>query len=348
MNPFWRNAIASLFLIPIFLGIGWLLSGKTLGEEDFISGLPQNEIGSYSSGFNRKSGNILLLQLEFKPEYYSKEDRLRTWLEKPLIIAKENGWLDKSTVVVYPPEIGNYLFLIGRRSEVFQAESEIGSWKRTIFFTRISYDGLRNGLLFEDEIAHFLAKISAERYRRIFGTLSKTYGVTIVAGSIILPSPKIAEDLISIGPGNWEERSYLFTPDGKLYNGSLKRTKFKDGSLSSYLSSQSDRIESEVWTIPFHFAKLGFLYGEEFGPPEMEDIVRKTFVTRWIALGSPTEEGKFREWISKSNFETSGEISFFGKAWDRRLPGTSFIKTRYGIPEPKESGKGTVLLNIYL
>lgn len=133
MNPFWRNAIASLFLVPIFFGIGWLLSGKTIGDEDFISGLPRNEIRFYSSGYNRKSGNILLLQLEFKPEYYSKEDRLRDWLEKPLIIAKEKGLLDKSTIVVYPPEIGNYLFLVGQRSEVFQAESEIGSWKRAVF-----------------------------------------------------------------------------------------------------------------------------------------------------------------------------------------------------------------------
>ncbi|EQA46018.1 hypothetical protein LEP1GSC050_3240 [Leptospira broomii serovar Hurstbridge str. 5399] len=348
MNPFWRNAIASLFLIPIFLGIGWLLSGKTIGEGEFISGLPQSGIQFYSSGFNRKSGNILLLRLEFKPEYYSKEDRLRTWLEKPLIIAKEKDLLDKSTVVVYPPEIGNYLFLMGQRSEVFQADSEIGSWKRAVFFTRISYGGLRNRLLFEDEIANFLAKTSVERYQRIFATLSKTYGVNIVAGSIILPSPKIMEDLISISPGNWEERAYLFTPDGRLYNGSLKRTKFKDGSLSSYLNSQPNKIESEVWTIPFNFAKIGFLNGEEFGSPEMEDIVKKTFVSRWIALGSPTEEGKFREWISKSNFETSGEISFFGTAWGRKLPGTSFIKTRYGNPEPKESGKGTILLNIYL
>ncbi|TGK11616.1 hypothetical protein EHO60_04775 [Leptospira fletcheri] len=348
MSPFWKNAILSIFLIPIFFILGWILSGTEISEEEFSRLDGKREIRVESSGYNRRAGNLVLVQLEFDPEYYSREDRFRSWLEKPLLLAKEKGWLDKTTLVIYPAEIGNYLFLLNQRKEVFRSENEIDAWNSSLWISRLSPFRAGVAAFSEEETRFKIAKKSEETYERIFSELSKLYGVHILAGTIALPGPKITEKGLEIHPGNWEERGFLFGPDGKIYGVSTPRKKVRSGSVFSELVAGSDSAQEEFWIASPPFAKVGVLFGNAIRVPETEDAVKKTFVSRWIVFGSKEGDGQIRDWFSKAGFESSGQVLFFGSIWKEAFSGTSFIKTRYGNLEPKESLKGPALLNLYL
>ncbi|TGK21240.1 hypothetical protein EHO61_05195 [Leptospira fluminis] len=348
MSPFWKNAILSIFLIPIFLIVGWILSGTEISEEEFSPLDGKREIRAESSGYNRRAGNLLLVQLEFDPKYYSREDRFRSWLEKPLLLAKEKGWLDKTTLVVYPAEIGNYLFLLNQRKEIFTTENEIEAWNSSLRFSRLSPFRVGVAVFSEEETRFKIAKKSEEAYERIFSELSKLYGVHILAGTIALPGPKMTEKGLEIHPGNWEERGFLFGPDGKIYAASTPRKKVRAGSVSSELVAGADSVQEELWVASPPFAKVGILFGNGIRIPETEDAVKKTFVSRWVVFGAQEGDGQVRDWFSKAGFESSGQVLFSGSIWKETFSGASFIKTRYGNLEPKEGPKGPALLNLYL
>ncbi|TGL60944.1 hypothetical protein [Leptospira sarikeiensis] len=340
MSPFVRNVIASLFLVPIFVFLGWLLSGVSLSEEEFQKRITKKETKLVSLGWDRRSGNLLIVQLEFKPEYFTKEDRFRAWLEEPLLVAKEKGWLQNSTIVAFPPEIGNYLFLMDSRKELLDLETEDSAWDWAIFFKRILPKNLFQHLFNGEAVSLQIAEDSKERYERIFGNLARMYGVQILAGSICLPSPEIKEGKLSIKEGEWQERAYIFDSSGKFLEGSLLRT-------NSHKSLPEKEILPEVWVANLSSGRLGVVFTEDLKSPQLEELVKKTYVSKWIGLGSEEDEGKFREWIKNSSFESSGQIQFSGKGWNREFPAKSFAKTRYGSPEPIEGQKGNLIINIF-
>lgn len=342
MSPFARNALASLILVPILIFFGWILSGAVLDDEEFLARTPKKEIKTVSLGWDRRSGNFLIVQLDFKPEYFTREDRLRAFLEEPLNIAKEKGWLQKSTLVVYPPEIGNYLFLTGSRREILESGTETSAWDLHFLFRKFSPDSLRFLLSRKENLELQISKESLEKYERVFSALAKMYEVQILAGSICLPSPTLKDSKISIQLGAWEERAYIFDTDGKILDGSLLRTKPR-GEVSGTQNSPP-----QVWVANLNSGRAGILFSEDLKSPELEEAVKKTYVGKWIGLGSVEDEGKFKEWIKNSSFESGALAEFSGKAWDYEFPGKSFAKTRYGSPEPLEGQKGNLLINIYL
>lgn len=345
MSPFVRNALASLVLVPIFAFIGWLLSGVSLSEEEFQKRISKKEIKSVSLGWDRRSGNLLIVQLEFKPEYFTREDRFRAWLEEPLAIAKEKGWLQNSTIVTFPPEIGNYIFLMDSRKELLDSENIDSAWNWALFFQRISLKNFSH-ILNGEAVSFEIAQDSKERYERIFGDLAKMYGVSILAGSICLPSPEVKEGKLSIKPGEWQERAYIFDPSGKFLEGSLLRTSTQKSESVPVAGSEKE-ILPEVWVANLPSGRLGILFTEDLKSPQMEEIVKKTYVSKLIGLGSQEDEGKFREWIKNSSFESSGQVQFSGKVWNQEFPAKSFAKTRYGSPEPIEGQKGNLIINIF-
>ncbi|TGK07030.1 hypothetical protein EHO59_02635 [Leptospira semungkisensis] len=347
MSPFVRNAVISFLLLPIFLFIGWILSGTGLSDEDFQNRISKKETKTVTLGWDRRSGNLLLVQLEFKPEYFTREDRLRAWLEEPLLLAKEKGWLQKTTIVAYPPEIGNYFFLIDSRKEILDADKEHSAWNMAVFFQRILPTNLASFSIGEDTSTFQIADSSKERYQRIFSTLSKIYGVQILAGSICLPSPEVKEGKLLIRPGNWEERAYIFDSEGKFAEGSLLRTRSRDMEIEKNSQTNPNEIPPNIWVANLSFGRIGVVFTEDLKSPALDEMVKKTYISKWIGLGSVEDEGKFREWIKNSSFESSGQVQFSGKTWDYEFPGKSFAKTRYGSPEPLEGQKGNLLINIF-
>lgn len=66
----------------------------------------------------------------------------------------------------------------------------------------------------------------AEQYQTLFGGLAKEFGVTLVAGSIVLPEPAIDNGKLKLGSGPLYNSSVTFGSDGQpsvSRNGSCSR-----------------------------------------------------------------------------------------------------------------------------
>jgi predicted amidohydrolase len=58
----------------------------------------------------------------------------------------------------------------------------------------------------------------AATYQATFGQLARHHGITIVAGSLVLPRPRVRAGRLAIGPGPLENVSAVFSPDGRLHD----------------------------------------------------------------------------------------------------------------------------------
>jgi hypothetical protein len=72
-----------------------------------------------------------------------------------------------------------------------------------------------------DRVAAALFRINApsmlDIYEDVFGGLARGYGVTIVAGSIVLPDPRVEDGRIRLSSGSLYNVSAVFAPDGRVH-----------------------------------------------------------------------------------------------------------------------------------
>ncbi|RHX92083.1 hypothetical protein [Leptospira stimsonii] len=348
MTPFWKNAIASLILIPIFFGIASVFSGKEVSYEQYNS-LKQREYQILSAGFDRNAGNILVVQPEWRLEDFSSEERFLKSLENPIKLAKQKGLLKKNTLVVFPSHVGSFLYFLNARQEVFSRQS----LEKAFYLLKIE-NGFKNWIgSIAGEKPNPYSRI-ASTYQRIFSNLSRTYGVYLLSGSVLLPDTKMENgNLISNPDGEWKEYSFLFEPDGKIskeylvHNPAEPWKKDISAFAQNRLSSNEENNVSLV-TYQFPFARFGIFYLEEFKNPDFQEKIRKTFVSRIIAIGEESAETILKEWATKSNFESTIRVIPSGSLIDREFEGGSYVKTRYGAPTPGVNSKEPLILNLFL
>ncbi|EKS08344.1 hypothetical protein [Leptospira santarosai] len=349
MPPFWKNAIVSLVLIPIFLGIAYIFSGKQISSEQYNK-LAQKEYQILSNGYDRNAGNIVVIQPEWKLENFSSEERFLKSIETPLKQAVQKGLLKKNTLVVFPPHTGSFLYFLNSRQEVFRSktlEEAFHFIKLEIFFkSKIGSSTVRKSNPYEEASATYL---------RIFSNLSKTYGVYILPGSILMPIGEV--DSESHSSEVWKEVVYIFDPN--------KQTSLKDYSLirtpttlwtknlaalrSPEIANASDTMENKSLVIhQFPFARFGIFYLDDFQNPEFQEKLKKTFVSRLIAIGENSSETQLKEWATKSNIESTIRTIPSGSFLDKSYGGGSYIKTRYSLPTPSVNSREPLLLNLFL
>lgn len=348
MTPFWKNAIASFILIPIFFGIASVFSGKEISSEQYNS-LKQKEYQILSSGFDRNAGNVLVVQPEWRLEDFSSEERFLKSLENPLKLAKQKGLLKKNTLVVFPSHAGSLLYFLNARQEVFSRES----LEKAFSLLKIE-NGFKNWIEWiTGEKPDPYLRI-ASTYQRVFSNLSRTYGVYLLPGSILLPETKFENgSLISNSEGEWKEFTFLFQPDGNIAKEHLSRNlsevwKKDISSFAENRLSSSEENNVSLITYQFPFARFGIFHLEELKNPEFQDKVKKTFVSRIIAIGEESSETILKEWATKSNFESTIRVIPAGSLIDRDYEGGSYVKTRYGAPTPGVNSREPLILNLFL
>ncbi|KWV25120.1 hypothetical protein LA733_1527 [Leptospira interrogans] len=295
MILFWKNVAASFILIPIFLGIAYIFSGKQISSEQYNT-LTRKEYQILTNGYDRNAGNVVVIQPEWRLENFSSEERFLKFVEAPLKQAKQNGLLKKNTLVVLPPHTGSFLYFLNSRQEVFKKanlEEAFHFIKLEILFKSIF------GLNTEQK------PNPSSTYLRIFSNLSRTYGVYILPGSILTPIENSNPDLKI-----WQEVVYIFDPNKQISfkENILARTPTatwkKNLTAFQKMEIQSNEIENNsLTTYQFPFARFGIFYLDEFKNPEFQEKVKKTFVSRVIVLGENPSETDLKEWATKSNLE---------------------------------------------
>jgi predicted amidohydrolase len=172
-------------------------------------------------GSDSGRGNLLGVQPYLSAEDYATGEAFYSKIEVYLQAARQQGWLGANTVVVYPETIGTWLVAAGEGVAIFRAQTMNAAMRPLI---------LRHALPFARELLsareknrtvaglfRMKAARSAELYQAAFSRLARQYEVTVVAGSIYLPSPQVKDGRLLGRRGPLYNTSAVFRPDGLAY-----------------------------------------------------------------------------------------------------------------------------------
>ncbi|MEW6267438.1 MAG: carbon-nitrogen hydrolase family protein [Thermodesulfobacteriota bacterium] len=268
----WRNIILTILLVAAVY-LAWCVSGRTPPEispqmrleEVLVLGQPSDR------------GNILGVQPFMEPSDYASEDHFRLKLETYLKAAKDKEWLGPRTVVLYPEYIGAWLVAAGEKASIY-TETKAEAAMTTLV--------LGNPLLFlrtlaqappvQDKVKYCLFRMKAERmariYENVFSTLAGKYGLTIIAGSILLPSPDLRDGRLNLGSGPLYNVTAIFGPDGKIIAPLVKKA-FPISDELPFLAP--GRVE-EIPVFDLAIGRTGVLIcADSWYPPGYEVLARQ-------------------------------------------------------------------------
>ncbi|CDF93408.1 MULTISPECIES: carbon-nitrogen hydrolase family protein [unclassified Pseudomonas] len=326
-------------------------------------------------------GNLLGIQPELFPTDYQSPGQLRRKLAAYLETARDLGLLSDKTIVVLPEHIGTWLMISGEKDELYQA----GTLKEAMNWLAISNPlAFIRGLIraqgdnrLEDAYLRMKANTMAHDYQAMFGGLAREFGVTLVAGSIILPEPSVSEGELKIGRGALYNSSLVFGRDGRPL-GQPQRQQHPVFEQRDVL--EADRQDA-LRVVDTPAGRLGVLIGSDSWYPryyrQLNDqgaqliavpafiSGRDTWDKPWNGykgLSTPSEvslkpgemsEGQAWHRLTLTSqlpiSQAKGGVSVFlrGQFWDNGNAGQSFI-SHDGQHFPDGEARGARLLNLWL
>lgn len=170
-------------------------------------------------GADRDRGNLLGIQPWMTTEDYATAEAFRERLDGWLSAAAAKGWIGPRTVVVLPEYLGTWLVAVDQGPEVTGAATVKAAMGRMVKRRPIRFLGRYLGSKADDRavdaIFHVRAEAMAEAYDGAFAALSAKWGVTVVAGSILLPEPWIEDGRLVTRGGRLQNVSVVYGPDGR-------------------------------------------------------------------------------------------------------------------------------------
>jgi len=378
----------TFFSIVFGLGLIVALVGYGIWTE-------QRPVGHYLSdlriqlavdeGQPSERGNMLGIQPELFPADYQSTARLHRKLAAYLQQARDKGLINSRTIVVLPEHVGTWLFASGEKNQVYEATTidEAMTWvsaSNPLQFIGAMLQAKGDNRL-DDAHLRMKAPSMAAQYQALFGGLAKEFGVTLVAGSIVLPEPSVNNGTLKTGSGPLYNSSVAFASDG-LPIGQPQRQLFPNAYQRNYIHAAGDTalnvldtpagrlgilIGSDSW-YPANYASLNAKGAELIAVPAFvigaDNWARpwRGYRTPHLAAdtGAPADASEGEAWqrltlTSHAPISTArAGVSVFmrGQLWDQGSSGHSFA-SRDGqhIVEPLADDKahhGARLINIWL
>lgn len=168
-----------------------------------------------------RHGNLLTIRPQLFPLDYQSPAHLRLVLAAALDAARDAGLLNPQTLVVLPDHIGTWLLATGEKPEFYRARDrlEVRNWLllgNPLLAMNVLLRNLDANRL-DEALLRMKAEQMAADYQSLFGGLAREYGVTLQAGSILLPEPRIDDDgQLHSGSGPLWNLSLVFGPDGRI------------------------------------------------------------------------------------------------------------------------------------
>jgi len=187
-----------------------------------------NLLPSRSIGEDSGNGNQVAIQPYMVAADYASQEGFFRKLDGYLAAARKEGFIGRKTVVVLPEYLGVWLVVAGEKEAVYRARttdkaaaiiaaSNLPSFVRR-FVSTDAPDRVTSALF------QMKAGVMAGIYQQTFSRLAREYQVTIVAGSIILPSPQIVEGRLAAGKGALHNVSVVYGPDGRAQEPVVRKT----------------------------------------------------------------------------------------------------------------------------
>lgn len=212
----------------------WSNSGRVTSVADIYPRYVLSEVESY--GTNTGKGNLLALSPYVHTYDFSSESAFYNMLEYYLSFAQRKKLLNDSTILVLPEYLGTWLVAANEKAFVY-TDTSITDAMQHIVYSNIgsfgkAYIQAKGADKTKDAVFRMKAAKMCSIYQTTFSKLAKEFKITIVAGSIVLPDPKVKEGNI------------LLNPKGKLYN--ITAVFDKTGKVMSPLTKKVAPIEEEL------------------------------------------------------------------------------------------------------
>lgn len=185
--------------------------------------VPKPKSIQLSSQGEFKKGSLLIIDPFLVSKSYGSEEILYQTLKLYFDFAKEKGKISVDrTLVRLPVHIGTWLLFSGEDRSLFLAETLGGFYKKISEenFASFLWVYLYNKSYAKNEFVETVYQMKAwqmaYKYQSIFSRLAKEYRVSIVAGSIVLPNPKVIEGNITPTDGPLRNVSFYFHSDGRV------------------------------------------------------------------------------------------------------------------------------------
>jgi predicted amidohydrolase len=266
-DRFMRKLLASalaLVMIAALCGYGfWTLQRP---EGHYLSDL-RIEL-ALNQGVPGEHGNLLGVEPQLNPSDYQNLQRLHRKLSAYLQQARGQGLINSRTVVVLPEHIGTWLWARGEKNQLYQVTQQ----REAVQWLELS-NPLRYGLAMlwatgDDRRADAHLRMKAGQmaadYQTLFGGLAKEFGVTLVAGSIVLPAPYVEKGVLYAGNGPLFNSSLVFGSNGAVL-GQPQLQQFPDSEVRRYIH---DGRKHPLQVIQTPAGRLGVLVGSDSWYPE--------------------------------------------------------------------------------
>ncbi len=339
-----------------------------------------------NEGQPAEHGNLLGIEPELFPTDYQNPERLHRKLAAYLQHARELGLINARTIVILPEHVGTWLFVSGEKNELFQASERDDAmswlpWSNPLSFIKAFVQATGENRL-EDACLRMKAGSMAQNYQTLFGGLAREFAVTLVAGSIVLPQPRVEEGQLRIGSGDLYNISLVFGSDGQPL-GQPQRQLFASHYQHDYVETDTRAplnvidtpagrlavlIGSDSW-YPANYARLNESGAELIAVPAFVPG-KSSWVSPWRGLRDRSETpatdlrpGTISEseaWHQltltgrkpDSNARAGISVFLHGQFWNQGSSGQSFASYNGQIINEQQAENSTTsgarLINIWL
>ena len=173
--------------------------------------------------------NIVGIQPYMVPSDYLSEERFYAKMRRYFDQARQAGYFRTNTVVLLPEYVGTWLVIAGEKAMVSGMETITGAMSLMVISNPLKtlWAVVRNQGE-TDRIAAAIFRMKSRQmaslYTKVFSQLAKEYGVTINAGSIVLPGPIVSDGVIHVDVSKpLYNSTFVFHPFGVVDGQAVKK-----------------------------------------------------------------------------------------------------------------------------
>ncbi|TGM23599.1 carbon-nitrogen hydrolase family protein [Leptospira selangorensis] len=273
---------------------------QSLDSSLLFESLPKPNLFIQKEG-KGKRGTVIGMEPYLNQFTYASEESFYLSLKEYFQTAKENDMLfvDRS-IVVLPEYIGTWLVVTGEDKSIFLSGTILEAMEQLVKHNLGSFlwHYLFSNSYASDHLKETLFRMKAwqmaDRYQSLFSRFAREYRVSILAGSIVLPHPKVVEGKITPTDGPLENVAFYFHPDGRV-DETIVRKLFPIAEEKQFLQ------EGKANENPTYRTPLGRLYtmicADSWFPEEYRELVQSE--SEILAVPSFVSPGDV--WQSKWN-----------------------------------------------
>jgi predicted amidohydrolase len=335
--------LSTLIILTVFIWLIWSFSGRNTPLSEATSYLSITKEINPSDTLSR---NIVGIQPFMEVSDYFNQVIFKDKLRQYLVAANTQEFIKENTLVVYPEYIGTWLLLLGEKRNLAEKETFEEAINIMIYSNAFDYflGYLKTG---EEEnirvssIFRMKAKVMLTAYYETFSELAIETSTYIVAGSIVLPEPRVVDGEIYLKlNGPLYNASFLFGPNGKVVGNPILKA-FPD-TIEDQFTTAADPKNSPIFELPFGKTAI-MMYNDSWQKEAYTNAIDEAAEIIVVSSFCRDDQAMTAKWsgydgkVTPENVSISdvGELTNL-EAWEK-----------YGLPAQIKDTKATVGLNVF-